>query len=30
VRDDDDRLLHNDSDALYQPNPVLFQPPATM
>jgi hypothetical protein len=30
VRDDDDRLKHNDSDPLYQPNPTLFQPPATM
>jgi hypothetical protein len=26
VRDDDDRLLHNDSDSLFQPTPTLFQP----
>ena len=26
VRDDDDRLLHNDSDSLYQTSPALFQP----
>jgi hypothetical protein len=26
VRDDDDRLLHNDSDSLYQTSPTLFQP----
>ena len=30
VRDDDDRLLHNDADRLYEPSPALFQPPATM
>jgi hypothetical protein len=30
VRDDDDRLLHNDSDSLYEPAPALFQPPAMM
>jgi hypothetical protein len=30
VRDDDDRLLHNDADRLYEPAPALFQPPATM
>ncbi len=30
VRDDDDRLLHNDADSLYQPAPTLFQPPALM
>jgi hypothetical protein len=30
VRDDDDRLLHNDADSLYQPAPALFQPPAMM
>lgn len=30
VRDDDDRLLHNDADTLYQPSPTLFQPPALM
>jgi hypothetical protein len=28
VRDDDDRLLHNDSDSLYQTSPTLFQPAA--
>jgi len=26
VRDEDDRLLHNDSDSLYQTSPTLFQP----
>ena len=26
VRDDDDRLLHNDADTLYEPTPALFQP----
>jgi hypothetical protein len=26
VRDDDDRLLHNDADRLYEPAPTLFQP----
>jgi len=26
VRDDDDRLLHNDADRLYEPSPTLFQP----
>ncbi len=30
VRDDDDRLLHNDADRLYEPSPALFQPPAMM
>jgi hypothetical protein len=30
VRDDDDRLLHNDADRLYEPSPTLYQPPATM
>jgi hypothetical protein len=31
VRDDDDRLLHNQPpDTLFQINPTLFQPPATM
>jgi hypothetical protein len=30
VRDDDDRLLHNAADTLYEPSPALFQPPATM
>jgi len=30
VRDDDDRLLHNDADRLYEPSPTLFQPTATM
>jgi hypothetical protein len=30
VRDDDDRLFHNDADRLYGPSPALFQPPATM
>ena len=30
VRDDGDRLLHNDADSLYQPAPALFQPPALM
>jgi hypothetical protein len=28
VRDDDDRLLHNDADRLYEPSPALFQPAA--
>ena len=28
VRDDDDRLLHNDADTLYQTSPTLFQPAA--
>jgi hypothetical protein len=26
VRDDDDRLLHNDADSLCQTSPTLFQP----
>jgi len=30
VRDDDDRLWHNDSDPMFNPDPTLFQPPATM
>jgi hypothetical protein len=30
VRDDDDRLWHNDADDVYQPSPTLFQPPALM
>ena len=30
VRDDDDRLLHDDADRLYEPSPTLFQPAATM
>jgi hypothetical protein len=30
VRDDDDRLWHNDADDVYQPAPTLFQPPAMM
>jgi len=30
VRDDDDRLWHNDADDVYQPSPALFQPPAMM
>jgi len=30
VRDDDDRLLHEDGDTQYDPAPALFQPPATM
>jgi hypothetical protein len=30
VRDDDDRLWHNDSDPMLQTNPMLFQPPAMM
>jgi hypothetical protein len=30
VRDDDDRLWHNDADDVYQPAPALFQPPAMM
>jgi hypothetical protein len=28
VRDDDDRLLHDDGDTPYDPAPALFQPPA--
>lgn len=28
VRDDDDRLWHNDADDVYTPSPTLFQPPA--
>jgi hypothetical protein len=30
VRDDDDRLLHNDADTLFEPSPALFQPAALM
>lgn len=30
VRDDDDRLWHNDADDVYEPAPALFQPPAMM
>ena len=30
VRDDDDRLWHNDADDVYQTSPTLFQPPALM
>jgi hypothetical protein len=30
VRDDDDRLWHNDADDVFQPSPTAFQPPATM
>jgi hypothetical protein len=30
VRDDDDRLLHNDGDTLFSPTPTLFQAPAAM
>ena len=30
VRDDDDRLLHNDADTLYEPSPALFQPAPIM
>jgi len=30
VRDDDDRLWHNDADDVYQTSPTLFQPPAMM
>ena len=30
VRDDDDRLWHNDADDVYQISPTLFQPPAMM
>jgi len=30
VRDDDDRLLHNDADRLYEPSPALFQPAPMM
>ena len=30
VRDDDDRLKHNDGDTLFQPAPMLFQAPAMM
>ena len=30
VRDDDDRLWHNDADDVYEPSPALFQPPAMM
>jgi hypothetical protein len=30
VRDDDDRLWHNDSDTVFSPAPALFQAPAAM
>ena len=30
VRDDDDRLWHDDADPVFQANPTLFQPPATI
>jgi hypothetical protein len=30
VRDDGDRLLHNDGDTLYEPAPALFQPAPLM
>lgn len=30
VRDDDDRLWHNDSDTVFSPTPTLFQAPAAM
>jgi len=30
VRDDEDRLWHNDADDVLQPDPTLFQPPAMM
>ena len=30
VRDDDDRLWHNDADDVYEPAPALFQPAAIM
>ena len=30
VRDDEDRLWHNDADDVYQPAPALFQPAAIM
>ena len=30
VRDDDDRLKHDDADTRYVPAPALFQPPAMM
>lgn len=30
VRDDDDRLWHNDADDVYGTSPTLFQPPALM
>jgi hypothetical protein len=30
VRDDDDRLWHNDADPILMPDPTLFQPPAMM
>jgi hypothetical protein len=30
VRDDDDRLLHRDTDTLFETAPTLFQPPAAM
>jgi len=30
VRDDDDRLWHNDADDVLQPDPMLFQPAVMM
>ena len=30
VRDDEDRLWHNDADDVFQPSPALFHPPALM
>ena len=30
VRDDDDRLLHDDGDTQFQTSPTLFAPPAAM
>jgi hypothetical protein len=30
VRDDDNRLWHNDLDDVYEPAPALYQPPALM
>ena len=30
VRDDDDRLWHNDADDVYEPAPALYNPPALM
>ena len=30
LRDDDDRLWHNEADPLYEPSPALFQPAALM
>jgi hypothetical protein len=30
VRDDNDQLLHDSGDTLYQTSPTLFQPPAKM